>query len=424
MAFWSKWFKKDKGEREDPNLPTPISLESSAPEERHLEAHPASASARVHQRREQHYVFAHRMLHQFVLSGPPELLAFLRSAAAEPWIRSMWDDIGADAEDRRTVSAEEVSVSARTLAGRDGCLIRLPEPVATPEAYFVAILPGTESEPEPRYFVLEYTGMENPTDESHDGQLGPRAVLCEWLAGGKRRNHNLIVASPDERSFFQAIATQLNEEERRRQLGARPVDAPTWDMRVDNDPLWTMFSDRAYRLQCCLFAFHLLPMRLAQETNWHPLDDVDVATRHVLALWKEAADACARAQLPLLTSTPSTRLVEVAGRRHVLVEMPEPLSPPEPAFILLPANSGEPVLLLEIVNARTQEAVLTHISREQHGIAHGVKSIDEHAFLQAAYRHLSVLPSEDEVPGGIILQHLFSYREIYEQIEQIGGVPR
>ncbi|MFV8754653.1 hypothetical protein ACNOYE_29250 [Nannocystaceae bacterium ST9] len=138
-----------------------------------------------------HYQFAHVALRTLVFEDPRLALALWEREDPSPIL----DDIAvqvARACRRMTgeggnLRAEHLKLSKREI-GRHPCVIlELPEPIATTEAYMVAIVHlrdldegegGEGRDAERRYFTLEYSGH----------RPAPHTVLGEWTDQGSHIN--------------------------------------------------------------------------------------------------------------------------------------------------------------------------------------------------------------------------------------------
>lgn len=83
--------------------------------------------------------------------------------------------------------ADHLTMHKLRLGGYPCMIIEMPEPMATTEAYMLAILgrpdldgdsSGDEGDAQRRYFTLEYSGH----------RPAPHTVLCEWTAQGSHMN--------------------------------------------------------------------------------------------------------------------------------------------------------------------------------------------------------------------------------------------
>ncbi|UGT40001.1 hypothetical protein LTV02_28730 [Nocardia yamanashiensis] len=148
--------------------------------------------------RAQHYQFAHRLLAHMARSRGAELV---KRVAPENWTAALtdwWNGLGSTlpAADRLAPTG----LSGR-LIERDGSrivLVTLPEPTASPEAYFAAFVVPPEAG-ECRYYTLEY---------SVDPLGGePYTTLGQW-SDGSHINMGPGPA-PTAEAFLDAIAPRV-----------------------------------------------------------------------------------------------------------------------------------------------------------------------------------------------------------------------
>jgi hypothetical protein len=180
--------------------------------------------------RAHHYYFAHAALKELAFEDPERLVIAMAAPEAETFLVEMWQAVGKDVaamgaqqeqpqpqeqggDAEASSSSSEIvppdgleAIPAR-VAGRPTALVRLPEPRATTEAYFVAVVLNHElAEPvkpapevEVFYFTLE-KGF------SMDGSL--RTVFCEWDASTHKNYGDGPPA--DARLFLDHIAAHLS----------------------------------------------------------------------------------------------------------------------------------------------------------------------------------------------------------------------
>ncbi len=133
--------------------------------------------------RDQHYLFAHRVVRDIFFKDPLSFLAFLASPEGPGKLRGLWDAIGEDCAKQSgtpALSADGLRVHTVRIAGYPAAVIELPEPRGITEAHFVAAIllvdPAAERLPEKpsaRYLTLE---------KGFHLEGGERTVLCEWAA--------------------------------------------------------------------------------------------------------------------------------------------------------------------------------------------------------------------------------------------------
>lgn len=112
------------------------------------------------QPREQHYVFAHRMLMDLAFSNPDHLFTMLSGPEKRRFLADVWDRVADFLSLDTTLSCEGLDA----VVEGDLAIIRLPQPERVPEAYFVGIvrIPGRNywlfrGKPTIAYYTLEYT---------------------------------------------------------------------------------------------------------------------------------------------------------------------------------------------------------------------------------------------------------------------------
>jgi len=141
---------------------------------------PEDQDAQEDDLREQHYVFAHRLLRDRVFADPEGFATIMRQPHARDWLVRLWERAGDEARDsdRRRLAADGLAV----VIDDDRVVVTMPPPQAPAEAYAATLLRRGARW---RYFVLErLVGHE-------DG----RAVLCEWDADGTHRNYMLTAGT-------------------------------------------------------------------------------------------------------------------------------------------------------------------------------------------------------------------------------------
>jgi hypothetical protein len=133
-----------------------------------------------------HYQFAHVALRSLVFSAP-ELVDVLW-ALDDP--SALLDEIAGQVEqvcqsrgDDEVLRGADLRVHKRRIGSHVCMLVEFPAPIATPEAFMVAIVSPREPDGERaagpcRYFTLEYSAQREP----------PRTVLGEWTAQGSHLN--------------------------------------------------------------------------------------------------------------------------------------------------------------------------------------------------------------------------------------------
>jgi hypothetical protein len=175
--------------------------------------------------RGQHYYFAHAALKALAFEDPERLVIALAAPGADQFLVEMWHAVGkdaiaqtGDAKDGNLPADGLESIPAR-VAGRPTALVRLPTPVASTEAYFVAIVLNHELEepkkpdPEPQvyYFTLE-KGF------ALDGST--RTVFAQWDETSHRNFGD--GPAPQPRALLDFIANHLGAAPRIPQASFQP----------------------------------------------------------------------------------------------------------------------------------------------------------------------------------------------------------
>jgi hypothetical protein len=363
--------------------------------------------------RPHHYAFAHRVLPALFLDDPDDFLSVMLGPSGPSLVAELWSRVGErEAPDAILPSnglcAEEISCDGRT-----GALITLPEARGMAEAHFIVLL-GPSVDDEPRFFVLEKTEMESRWDGG-----GERAVLCEWLAGRNRRNHERIIP-PVRAIFLNEVASQLSEERERQLAGARP-GAAAWNVSTRNLPPEEVEYEK-YRLQPCLFAFHLLPKALLEDHLLLPDADADAAQKLVDELWARATFYCTMGSEPNLPASecPRASFHQTPAGRYLVIEMASAFHAPEPLYIAAKAADPGAVFMVESAGIRPDKVFVTSITEDgEHAILDGtldVISLD--SFLQA-FTGPGERPELPHSEASNILKHLTAYAAIYRRAEEL-----
>jgi hypothetical protein len=208
-------------------------------------------------------------------------------------------------------------------------------------------------------------------------------VLCEWLDGGRRRNHERTV-TPTAETMLAEVDDQLREEQRRLASGA-PRAVASWDVAGKGDPLDLNFAEN-FRLQPCLFAFHLLPTALFGDQALAAGRSASEWQFMVKRAWAEAARLCAAAGEPELSPAecPEASVRTSGAGPLFVVEMASAFSAPEPLFLAARAEEPRTIYLLESAGARPDDVFVTSIDNQgQHGILGTLAEVSLSAFLLA-----------------------------------------
>jgi hypothetical protein len=182
----------------------------------------------------QHTAFAQTTLRAMVAEDPEELLVALSGPGAEELLVGAWHEVGRDAArqdpDLTPLPPDGLEAIPARLAGRPAALVKMPEPHAATEAYFVAVVlnheladaPKAAPEREFYYFLLE---------KSVAGPHGGGTTFSQWddVAAGHRRDLGPGPA-PDARAFLERIAEHLTasaKRDRRAGVGPQSNDEPS-----------------------------------------------------------------------------------------------------------------------------------------------------------------------------------------------------
>lgn len=370
--------------------------------------------------RELHYMFVHRMLPRWFFEGPEEFIHSITQPSGLRRLREIWKNVDDElvAQGDVTIPGDELTVEEVDVNGCEAALVRFPQPMAYTEAYF-ACLVTLESPEEARFYVLERTEVSSELDDS-DGNdaAGQWGMLCEWLEGGRRRNHQTVIA-PSAEQFLKQVRQQLQEEAKRREASASPVMVPTWDFADGEEYSDAVLENQPFRLHPCLFAFHLLPRAVFDQSGPISVNvGMEGVSQVIGGLWQRAANACvSTGQSPLPTDqAPSVEVLGSGDDSYFLVRMPEALSPPEPFLIAIPRTSGfARIFLLEYAGLQ-KPALLASINAEgAHGI-HGMSGgVDDAALMNA----ISAVNGQEQLrSAGNVLTHLIHYAQIAKAAEQ------
>ena len=164
--------------------------------------------------RAQHYNFAHRVMPQVAHQFGASNVLLLDSPDAPGFLQRRWADAAQGVPITDLVEPVGLGARVHQRDGRLAAVIALPQPLATPEAYFVAIVcdippqtPADKSEASldayretlaqmpVQFWTLEYGFT---LDSSR------RTALCQWTNEGAHLNFGDGPA-PDEAAFVEAI---------------------------------------------------------------------------------------------------------------------------------------------------------------------------------------------------------------------------
>lgn len=163
--------------------------------------------------RPQHYIFAHQAIPQLAHADPARMMRILGGSDAEAFLRQVWDEIGQQGEPNERFEPIGLSVAWVPLpTGHVAGLIVMPDPVAVPEAYFVAVVApqptdeGFAPDLRCRVITLERS-FTLPLDDLASSS-SPATALCEWTADGTHLNFG-IGPDPEAEHFAIALTAML-----------------------------------------------------------------------------------------------------------------------------------------------------------------------------------------------------------------------
>jgi hypothetical protein len=362
--------------------------------------------------RAHHYVFVHQVLPQIFFNDPDGFLHVTLGPSGHRRLADLWRVVGDRESPSAIIPASGLEIGDVAFDGRRGALIRFPEPQFSPEGHFAALLERSDGD-EPRFFVLEKTRL-----PSRSGEAGEQAILCEWLEGGRRRNHDRIMP-PDQVRFATEVGDQLAEE-RRRLAGGAPRSAASWDSAGKEDPLDLMFKEN-FRLHPCLFAFHLLPDALLRDGAL-PTDAGSSELEALIdRLWREASQLCAAAgERPLPPDDrPCAGFHQLGAGRFIVVEMPSAFSAPEPLYMAARATNADAIYLVESAGARPDQVFVASIdSGGQHSILGTVDEVNLSSFLEA-FSGPDHRPKFSSLSTPNTLKQLIAYAAMAKRLEKL-----
>jgi hypothetical protein len=195
-------------------------------------------AASTPKKRLHHFLFTHRALPEIFLRDPYRRFSLIAQRNGREFLEIFWRFVGDDLEHGERLSADELSRSIHSLNNNEWIIavVKMPDPIAAPEAWFAALAlrppskkgpagggglmakllarrrGGSEAEtadpraraaaaePPARYFTLEREEDET-TGET-------RSVYIEWNRKGKRRQLARGLEA-SETAFVRAVADTL-----------------------------------------------------------------------------------------------------------------------------------------------------------------------------------------------------------------------
>jgi hypothetical protein len=328
--------------------------------------------------REQHYLFAHRLLRDRLFADPEGFATVMRQAHARDWLIRLWgrayEETGADSP---ALDADGLDVTWHE-GGDAGCaIVTMPPTRETPEAVAVAVL---ATQGEWRYFPFERVSADDC-----------RAVLCEWRADGSRRNHELRAGErlvPPEAPQCLAVLQEQLQGEGRQGGSQPPAGEGFWRPGEEQPSLAATLG--TFWLQPCAFAFHVLPAAVTDLAEELADPDDQARLQVLLRLWRRAGDP--GEDTPAGEPAPVTSSVrEVGADKFLVIELPPPAAPPEPRFVAVRISAAGrphcemPLHTLELSSRqRGAPPVLGQISPAlEHGITGCLPDSELDTFLSA-----------------------------------------
>jgi hypothetical protein len=355
--------------------------------------------------RDHHYLFAHRVLPRAVFSDPRAFLQMISASQSQRVLEDLWHRIGERAEEpvKTERGKPALSISSHSFFGRPSIVIALPTPVATTEAWFIAVVSEDEEINDPwRYFVLE-----NTCSKASE----PLAVLCEWFEDGSRENHKQTIF-PSLENMSVAVERVLDIEGRRRRANMRIDVGRKW-LPSEPSTLGDGFEAGTFRKPLCLFAYERLPELISRDlASFSARVAANSATAFVQQLWVETVGPIGDDGLPSVVH-------ELRGEREfAIVKMPEPLASPEPFFLGLSLlisdieNTGFRVYCLEMASedVNSDPFLCSVDDKGTHAIIGTVPLCDSSEF--AHLIELSLIGQLPRLNTGNTLMHLVRYAEI------------
>ena len=151
--------------------------------------------------RYQHYVFAHRALPSVIFSCDEKtLMAF--ETNGQVFVQRVWDAVGKEARKagQSMIDSNGLEFSVEHIGYTKLYLIRLPEPVVPPEAFYVAAV--VQDGKATKFFTLEKTFCPTETPQCDN------TVLGGWTKNGIHVNYG-IGPAPIKEHFLSALKEKL-----------------------------------------------------------------------------------------------------------------------------------------------------------------------------------------------------------------------
>lgn len=372
--------------------------------------------------RESVFDFVHHLL-RIWFEKDPETAMFLLSDPdmGRRRIAKLWSDARQHAVTfgGTACRAKEVPFRLLRIANRPAAVLTLPEPVATFEAYFMALVSPPPGLLRGRCYAFERTDFRFKSDPDWEsGDLvandTPRAALRAW---DEEKDCRLVTTAlrPRLPDFLAAVERDLEAVGQGLPPGfvtqgslAAAAVAPSPD-----EP----------RPEPCVFAFHRLPGALFHQGDaWRTAVAQDEVLPFVARLWSDVLADCARRGQAsgLRTRDVWLHRYRTEAVDHIVVELPPPRAAPEPHFVALPLDpSAGPVVALEQTEGRTKQCLLTRLTADGR---HDVVTEFEYMTL---WQFLASLPlvARGEAPEGVVRVDQARHRARYAAIAALAAEP-
>jgi hypothetical protein len=357
--------------------------------------------------RHHHYLFGHVVVRQLFLSDPA---SFTEAFPISPWgelrLRQMWERVG-----REMLKSTDEVLSSEGLQIRGGLrnehqfpVIVMPATAGMGEVAFAALLFTPRNEESVRYLVLEHTNsLGKPEDWG---------VLCEWFADGSRKNHERHCRL-DYGEFLSTLDELLDHEVVLG--GAGKLGLPKW-LPDKDDPMTLSFDREVVRPALCKFAFEEIPRLCANDLDAFVVAVEQGRGEEFLRGKAQLSQLFAASETSLVLADLIVERVDAEEMKVLVVKMPPPLSPPEPAVIVVfyeferetveQAYRATDLYTCELTSPRMRgNWLLGRIDGGNHAIIADLPSARVETVIDAAKRHKSGrrLPCDGDVMGHLML---------------------
>lgn len=152
-----------------------------------------------------HYLYAHKVLPGLFLLKPQQTIALLEQEGIQ-FLRFILDDLQRELKNDDKLDISELKYSVIREANHKLFIIKLPQPIDSPEAYYVAMVEKkTGSSREYRYFTLEKTAAYGNQDQRLD------TFFCEWTPR-LHKNYGIGSINPPTKEDFLSLIRQVMEK--------------------------------------------------------------------------------------------------------------------------------------------------------------------------------------------------------------------